>query len=116
MCRSARRWKKHDLEIYARCLLRERLLFRVTPSSLTCEENGTVLPATLILERERRDGTRCLVPIRMTSDLLETNGAATFYRMRWDRLHKKNRLVDVIFAGKANVEKVFILNKCLCCL
>ena len=54
MCRSARRWKKHDLEIYATCLLRERLLSRVTPSSVTCGENGTVLPATLILERERK--------------------------------------------------------------
>ena len=70
MCRSARRWKKHDLEPDATCLLRERMLSRVTPNSLTCGENGTVLPATLIFEIERRDAERCLVPIRMTSDLL----------------------------------------------
>ena len=66
MCHSARRWKKHDLEIYATCLLRERLLSRMTPSRLTFGENGTVLPATLILEREGGYAARCLVPIRMT--------------------------------------------------
>ena len=58
MCRSARRWKKHDLETDATCLLRERLLSRVTPSSLPCGENGTVLPAILIFEREGRDAER----------------------------------------------------------
>ena len=62
--------KKHDLKTDATCLLRERLLSRVTPNSLTYEENGTVLPATIILEREGRDTVRYLVPIGMTSDLL----------------------------------------------
>ena len=42
----------------------------MTPSSLICGENGTVLAATLILEREGRDAARCLVSMRMTSDLL----------------------------------------------
>ena len=37
---------------------------------MTCEENGKVLPATLILERGGRDAAHCLVPVRMTSDLL----------------------------------------------
>ena len=58
------------METDATCLLMERLLSRVTQSSLTWEENGTVLPVTLIFEREARDAERCLVPIRMTSDLL----------------------------------------------
>ena len=51
-------------------LVKGKAVFRVTPSSLTCGENGTVLPATLIFEREGRDAERYLVPIRMTSDLL----------------------------------------------
>ena len=70
MCRRARRWKKHDLETDATCLLGEMLLSRVTPSSLTCGENGTVLPATLLFEREESFTSRLFTDLIVT-DVLE---------------------------------------------
>ena len=91
MCRSARMRKKYDLETDATYLLRERLLSWVTPSSLTCGGNGTVLPAKLLFEREGRDAERCLVPIKMTSDLLGFKARPLLLSMRTSKYLTQHR-------------------------
>ena len=62
-------WKKHDLVSAETCLLRDRVLSRVTPRILTRGDIETAEPATSMLVREGSVSARCLVPKIMVSDL-----------------------------------------------
>ena len=62
-------WKKHDLVSAETCLLRDRVLSRVTPRIFTWGDIETAEAATSMLVREGSVNARCLVPKIMVSDL-----------------------------------------------
>ena len=69
ICRKDRMWKKHGLVSAETCLLRDRVLSRVTPRIFMWGDIETAEPATSMLVREGSVSVRCLIPKMMVSDL-----------------------------------------------